>query len=104
MTDPLAVTVATAAAILAVLPPGWCGHGVHPDAGDLSRNHYDWFMPNPPTDADFLADTKAKMTEALTDPFVHDMAQVVLRLLAEIEALRSQIRKGALAPAPSEPG
>jgi hypothetical protein len=59
----------------------------HPDAGNLLRNHYAWFMPDPPTDAGFLADTKDKMTEALTDPFAHDMAQVVLRLLATIDRL-----------------
>lgn len=56
----------------------------HPDAGVLERNHYAWFMPADPEAAvnGYLDDFEAKMKEALTDPFVHDMAQSVLPLIA----------------------
>jgi hypothetical protein len=69
--------------------------GAHPDTGWQNRNHYDWFMPDPAAliDDQWLDATEAKMTEALTDPFVHDMAQVVLPLLAEVRRLRARNRK-----------
>lgn len=62
----------------------------HPDAGQEDRNHYDWFMPaNPQAAVDaYLDDFEAKMWEALTDPFVHDMAQAVLPLIAAYRAVR----------------
>jgi hypothetical protein len=51
-------------------------------------NHYEWFMPDDPTAAvgEYLDDFEAKMTDALTDPFVHDMAQSVLPLIAAYRA------------------
>lgn len=62
----------------------------HPDAGDLDRNHYDWFMPDDPAAAvdDYLDDFEAKMREALADPFVHDMAHSVLPLIEAYRRLR----------------
>ncbi len=53
-------------------------------------NHYEWFMPEDPTAAvdDYLDEFEAKMREALTDPFVHDMAQSVLPLIAAYRAAR----------------
>lgn len=65
----------------------------HPDAGNPERNHYDWFMPENPTAAvnDYLDSFEAKMTEALTDPFVHDMAQSVLPLIAAYRAGRAAL-------------
>lgn len=65
---------------------------VHPDANDESSNHYDWFMPaNPTATVDgYLDDFEAKMREALTDPFVHDMAQAVLPLIAAYREARNQ--------------
>ena len=64
----------------------------HPDAGDETRNHYDWFFPK---DAPaglpepWLADTEAKMLEAVDDPFVDDAARVMLALIAEVRRLRA---------------
>lgn len=65
--------------------------GGHPDAGNVSRNHFDWFMPlNPTAEVDaYLDDFEAKMRESLTDPFVHDMAQSVLPLIAAYRAARA---------------
>lgn len=72
---------------------------VHSDAGNLARNHYDWFMPDNPTAFvdDYLDDFEAKMREALTDPFAHDMAQSVLPLIAAYRELR-----GAVQPIPPD--
>lgn len=53
-------------------------------------NHYDWYWTKPPepiTD-EWLAETKAKMEEALTDAFCDDAAFIMLRLIAEIYRLR----------------
>ncbi len=63
----------------------------HPDAGLQDRNHFDWFMPTDPTKNvdDYLDDFEAKMLEALTDPFVHDMAQSVLPLIAAYRETRT---------------
>lgn len=64
---------------------------MHPDANVPSRNHYDWFIPeNPAAGVDaYLDDFETKMTEGLTDPFVHDMAQAVLPLIAVYRGLRA---------------
>jgi hypothetical protein len=70
----------------------------HPDAGDPAANHYDWFMPADPGAAvdGYLDDFEAKMRQALMDPFVHDMAQSVLPLIAAyrqaVAAERERIR------------
>lgn len=54
------------------------------DGGNRAEpNHYEWFMPDPlKWGEEYLDDFEAKMREALTDPYVHDMAQSVLPLIA----------------------
>lgn len=66
---------------------------VHPDANNPERNHYAWFMPENPTAAvdEYLDDFEAKMREALTDPFVHDMAHSVLPLIAAYREARAAL-------------
>jgi hypothetical protein len=66
------------------------GVGPHPDASNKDRNHYDWFMPSNPTaevDA-YIDEFEAKCIEGLTDPFMHDMSQVVLPLIAAYRKCR----------------
>jgi hypothetical protein len=77
LTDRL--TEAALSALRAATP----GDGLD-DAGNIERNHYDWFMPSDPALSvdGYLDDFEAKMRLALTDPFVHDMAQAVLPLIA----------------------
>jgi hypothetical protein len=76
---------------------------VHPDAGNLDRNHYDWFMPDNPTESvDANLDAfEAKMREALTDPFVHDMAHSVLPLIEAYRLTRSEARTQPSAEKPA---
>lgn len=53
-------------------------------------NHYDRYWTPPPgrVTAIWLADTEAKMREALEDEFCDDAAAVMLTLIAEIQRLR----------------
>jgi hypothetical protein len=61
-------------------------------------NHYDWFMPANPTATvdEYLDDFEAKLREALTDPYVHDMAQSVLPLIAAYREARARPADAAL--------
>lgn len=75
----------------------------HPDAGDATRNHYDWFFPNGAPDGlpeSWLADIEAKMVEGLSDPFVDDAARIMLVLIAEVRRLRAAPPTGCTTPDP----
>jgi len=64
----------------------------HPDANVVERNHYAWFFPPDwPKELpeSFLADTEAKMLEAIDDPFVDDAARIMLVFIAELRRLRA---------------
>lgn len=56
-------------------------------------NHYDRFTvleaENILSD-EGLVETHAKFSEALTDPYVHDAAKIVVELVEEIQRLRSE--------------
>lgn len=54
-------------------------------------NHYDryWTPPPEPVTDEWLADTEAKMRDALTDAFCDDAAAIMLTLVGEIRRSRN---------------
>jgi hypothetical protein len=56
---------------------------------DPASNHYDrWWNKPERIDSEWLADTRRKMQEALTDPFCHDAADITLALIDMVERYR----------------
>lgn len=80
-----------------------CPTPVYDDAHEALRrvvanesNHYDryWTPPDEAVSDEWLADTEAKMSDALTDAFCDDAAAVMLTLIAEIRRVRTRGYEG----------